>query len=245
MVLGHHSFFTFLSQHFPYLYFMGKFALTDLGKLVKPKVLIKAFLLCKHEHFDVDKWWRKSKLNHNASRTYKRDMISGTFGMELSEIFEELSLENYIAQITSFVVFHNRNYKLVKNENDINNLQTGQRITICAVGVNIYKSYDPTTKELGELWNLSAEKHISWFFVPHQLIPLELIEQYNSAEVGDLVLYKKSHGVVSSVKRMSRLRYYSVCSWTGKQVMVISGQEAKETNLSVDRPYTLIKKNSE
>jgi hypothetical protein len=70
---------------------------------------------------------------------------------------------------------------------------------------------------------------------------MELVRQYESANVGDLVMYRKSHGVVNHIKTMRRKHFYVTCSWTNKQVMVLSGQDAEPTKLSVERPYKLIK----
>jgi hypothetical protein len=221
---------------------MGKkFGLTDFGRLVKPKILLSAFLMFKHETFDPDSWWREVKKLNRASKNYKRDTIHGTYGHSLIELFGELDVDNYIAQVDSFLVFHYGNYKLVKNLEQLGNIRTGHRMTIVAVGVKIYKSYDHSTKEVGEPWGPTNEEHISWFFTPKQLVPLELVVQYESANVGDLVLYRKSHGMVYQIKVLKRNHFYSTCSWTRKKVMVLSAQDANPTKLSVDRPYKLLK----
>jgi hypothetical protein len=224
---------------------MGKFAITDFGRIVKPKVLLTAHMMCKHESFDVDRWWRQARINHDASPHYKRDIISGTYGMKPQELFSDLPLKTYIGQIVSFLVLHRGSYKLVSSLDDIAHLRTGNRITICAIGVKFYLSYDSVTKTLGEPWKPTAEEHLHWFFTPKQLIPFELVEQYNTAEVGDLVVYTKSHGMVASVTTVKRRRFYAVCSWTDKKITVVSGQSLKYYKLSVERPYYLVKKKEE
>ena len=221
---------------------MGKFAVTDFGRIVKPKVLLSAFIMCKHETFDVDRWWRQARINHEASPHYKRDIISGTYGMKPQELFADLHLRTYVAKIVSFLVLHRGVYRLICSLDDLSQLKTGNRITVCAVGVRFYTSYDPVTKKLGELWSPSSEDHLGWFFTPKQLVAFELVEQYNSAEVGDLVVYTKSHGMVTSVTSVRRRKFYAVCSWTDKKVMILSGQGAKLRKLSVERPYYLVKK---
>lgn len=221
---------------------MGKkFALTDFDRLVKPKILLRAYLMFKHESFDVDSWWREVKKLNRASKNYKRDTIHGTYGRSLLELFSELDIDQYVAKIDSFIVLHYGSYKLVKNLEQIAGIRTGHRTTIVAVGIKIYKSYDWDNNVFGEPWGPTNEQHISWFFTPNQLIPMELVRQYESATVGDLVMYRKSHGVVNHIKTMRRKHFYATCSWTNKQVMVLSGQDAEPTKLSVERPYKLIK----
>lgn len=224
---------------------MGKFLPNDFGKIVKPKVLLRAYIMCRHDNFDPDLWWRKTRENNRASRTFRRDMISGTYGMDFPKLFSDLPQETFVAQITSFLVVHRGTFKLVHNHDELNHLNTGNRVIVCAVGVKFYKSYDSETKQLGEPWKPTAQGHISWFFSPRQLIPFETIEQYNSAEIGDLVMYSKSHGMVNSIKTMKRHKFWAVCSWTNRKIIVLSGQGARPTKLSVDRPYKLIKKPNE
>lgn len=219
----------------------NKFTLTDFGTLVKPKILLRAFLMFKHHSFDVDSWWREIKKLHNASKNYKRDTIHGTYGLSLSELFNDLDINDYVAIINSFVVIHYGSYKLIKNPEQLENIQTGHRITIVGIGIKIYKSYNNLTNELGEPWGPTDEEHISWFFTPNQLVPLTTVKKYESANVGDLVMYRKSHGVVHQVKKLPRKQFYATCSWTEKQIMVLSGQNANPTKLSVERPFVLVK----
>ena len=219
----------------------NKFTLTDFGKLVKPKILLRAFLMFKHDSFDVESWWREVKKLHNASKNYKRDTIHGTYGRSLADLFSDLEINQYIGRIESFIVFHYGSYKLVKNLEQVEGIKTGHRITIVAVGIKIYKSYDDVSKKFGEPWGPTNQEHIDWFFAPNQLIPFELIKQYETANVGDLVMYRKSHGVVHQVKKLSRKQFYATCSWTDKKIMVLSGQNANPTKLSVERPYVLVK----
>ena len=220
---------------------MGSFSITDFGRLVKPKVLLCAFIMCKHESLDPDCWWRKARENNRASKTFKRDMISGTYGMDFRKLFADLPRSTYVAKIVSFLVLHRGTFKLITTPEEASNLRTGNRITICAIGVEMFVDHNRQTNQLGEKWAATAEEHISWFFVPRQIIPLELVDQYNSAEVGDLVMYTKSHGMVAKTTVINRRYWWGMCSWTDKKVMVLSGQRAKATKLSVDRPYRLIK----
>lgn len=222
---------------------MGKFSIKDFGKVVKPKILLRAFILCKHQDFDADSWWRKVKANNRVSSTYKRDMISGTYGMDFKKLFQNLSQNNFVCQINSFLIFYKGTYKLISSQEDLISLNSKNKIVICAIGVKFYNKYNSTTKEVEDPWKFTEQDNILWLFSPKQLIPVELVEQYENAEIGDLVVYSKSHGVVSKITiSKPKKSWWAISNWTNKQVIVISGQNAQPNKLSVERPYDLIKK---
>jgi hypothetical protein len=221
---------------------MGKFSIKDFGRVVKPKILLRAFILCKHQDFDPDSWWRKTKENNRVSRTFKKDMISGTYGMDFKKLFQNLQQNSFVCQITSFLIFHRGSYKLVSSPEETVSLNLKNKIVICAVGVKFFNSYNSNTKEPEYPWKFTEQDNILWLFQPKQLIPIELIEQYENAEVGDLIVYSKSNGLVSKVTKLKNKKsWWAVSNWTNKQVIVISGQSAKPHKLSVERPYKFIK----
>lgn len=221
---------------------MGKFTIKDFGKIVKPKILIDAFILCKHENIDTDSWWRRIRKNASLSRTFKRDMIIGTYGMEFKELFSGLERDNFVCRINSFIVFHRGVYKLVENKEEIDKINDKCKIIICAIGVKFFNKFDKTSKETFEPWKITEDKQIIWMFSPRNLIPIENVHQYESAEMGDLVLYTKSHGFISKISNNRINSWWAKSSWTQKKVTVISGQNSKPHKLSIERPYKLIRK---
>lgn len=206
--------------------------------------MLRALLMCKHDHFDLDSWWRKSKENVRMSKTFKRDMISGTYGMRFDKLFKDLNQEEYIGKITSFIVLHAGEYKLINSKEELEQLQSGYRITIQAIGVHFFLNYNKETRQVGEPWKITQQESILWFFSPKQLVRFDSIAQYEQAEVGDLVMYKRSHGLVSKIRTLPKKRWWASSSWSRKQVMVISGQDAHAQKLSIERPYKLIKSSS-
>ena len=221
---------------------MAKFSIKDFGRIVKPKILLRAFILCKHQDFDSDSWWRKAKENNRLSRTFKKDMISGTYGMEFKKLFQSLSQNNFVCEISSFLIFHRGSYKLISSQEELSNLDFKNKIVICAIGVKFFNSYNSQIKRAENAWNVTKQDNILWLFQPKQLIPIELIEQYENAEIGDLVVYSKSHGLVSKITKLkNKKNWWAVSNWTNKQVIVISGQNAKPHKLSVERPYKFVK----
>mgnify|MGYP003351186812 CR=1 FL=1 len=181
---------------------MVKFSIKDFGKVAKPKILLRAFILYKHQDFDADSWWRKAKENNRLSRTFKKDMISGTYGMEFKKLFQNLDQNNFVCQINSFLIFHRGTYKLICSLEEANNLDFKNKIVICGIGVKFFNSYNSATKQLENPWKITEQDNIIWLFPPKQLIPIELVEQYENAEVGDLVVYSKSHGLVSKITKL-------------------------------------------
>lgn len=212
--------------------------LSDFGRLVKPKTLVQAFMMCHHDHLDPDRWWRNVKKNHAHSKSFKKDMITGTYGMELNKLFSALDVDSYVGRIVSFLVVHRGAYLVVKSPDEVAALVSkGGRLTIIAAGL---KFYTDLAAKPSDAWRGTSSDQFTWFFVPRQLVPLELVAQYNGAAPGDLVMYSKSHGVVKEVTTTKRTKFWATCSWTRRTVMVLSGQGAKPTKLSVDRPYRLV-----
>jgi hypothetical protein len=221
---------------------MGKFTIKDFGKIVKPKILLEAFILHKHRNFDADSWWRRAKENNRLSKTFKKDMISGTYGMEFKKLFETLPQQSFVCQINSFLIFYKGSYNFISSEEEINALSSKSKVIICAIGVKFFNSYNSADKTLGEPWKLTDQDNILWLFNPKQLIPIELVEQYENAVEGDLIVYSKSHGLVSKVSKLKpKKNWWSVSNWATKQVIILSGQNAQPHKLSVDRPYKFIK----
>ena len=69
----------------------NKITLEDFGKLVKPKVLVEAFLLC-NKDVDAGDWWKKVIVLNANSKSYKRDTIESTYGVSINSLFNELDI---------------------------------------------------------------------------------------------------------------------------------------------------------
>lgn len=224
---------------------MGKFTIKDFGKIVRPKTLLEAYILCKHENFDADSWWHKVRTNTILSRTFKKDMISGTYGMDFRKLFATLFRDTFVCQINSFIVFHRGIYKLVTSPEEVEPLNDNSRIVVCAVGVKFFNQFDPKTNTTSNPWKITEDKQILWFFRPKNLISIDIVQQYENAEVGDLVIYTKTHGLISKITYSKIKAWWAKTSWTRKKVTVLSGQNSKPHKLSIDRPYELVKQNKE
>lgn len=219
----------------------SKLQLNDFGKLYKVKVLTEAFILCNNV-IDAGDWWRKVIALNANSNSYKRDTIEGTYGMSLDKLFSQLDIDEYVVEVTSFLVFTNRNYKFIRNLQEAENvLKTGKRWSIRAVGVKIYRNYDKQTKTLGSVWEPTAIPTIEWFYVPRHLVDLKTVELYNSVNVGDMLAFMKTQALVTNVKTLKRTKFWITCSWTKKKITILNGSTGRQMRLTTNRGYEVIK----
>ena len=79
-----------------------KITLNDFGRLVKPKILTEAFILCNQDKVDPYNWWYHSLHFNQLYPSYKRDMLISIYGERLEKLFVNLTLNSYTASITSF-----------------------------------------------------------------------------------------------------------------------------------------------
>lgn len=221
----------------------NKITLNDFGRLVKPKILTEVFLL-HNQDVDPNNWWHQVLRLNATSKSYKKDMIAGTYGDTLEKLFSTLEIDKYVGVISSFIVFHSGKYKFVNSIEESKRLQSqkGKHYSIRAIGITIHKEYDPTTHKLGDVWDMMfSNQPIKWYYKPKHLIPIEDVEQFNNVQVGDMIVFKKTQALVINVKELSRLKFYSNCSWTKKSITVLSGNQARQVRLITNRPYQVIK----
>ena len=219
-----------------------KITLKDFGRLVKPKVLTEAFLLCGGGNIDIDKWWRRVNQLSRSSKTYKKVTIEGTFGEKIDPLFQSLQVNDYVAVINSFIVFHNFSYSHITTQTEVNRLlQEKRRVYVIAAGVTIHKTYNIETHALGEVWQPTNNQSICWIYNLGHLIPIEDVELYNSVETGDLLMFDKSQAVVTKVKTLKRRKFYDTCSWTNKKITVLNGSAGRQVRLITSRSYKIIK----
>lgn len=224
-----------------------KIGLDDIGRLIKPRVLTEAFLLCNFDdgQLDIHGWWRQV-MNHSAfSKNWKRDSLSSTYGKRLDQLFKGLDINEFVGVITGFIVFSGGRNQLVCTPDQLSLLKgTRGKKSIRAALVRFHTSYDPATNTLGPVWEPTSTKTISWVFRLKHLIPLEDVQQFNSINAGDLIVFKKSQALVYNVKLLKRRKFYSVCSWTDKKVLLLTGGKGTQFRLNTNRPYQIIPGNS-
>jgi len=218
-----------------------KITLNDFGRLIKPKILTEAFILCNQDKVDPYNWWYHSLHFNQLYPSYKRDMIVGIYGERLDKLFANLSVNSYVAEITSFLIFYQRKYHFISSPAQAQQIMhSGKKWSVRAVGVKLYKDYDISTKKVKDVWDYDSST-ISWFFRLKHVLPIEEVELYNSIEVGDMVFFKKTQAFVTSVKKINRRKWWNKCSWTDKQITVLSGSLGYQFNLNANRSYQIVK----
>lgn len=219
----------------------NKITLEDFGKLVKPKVLVEAFLLC-NKDVDAGDWWKKVIVLNANSKSYKRDTIESTYGVSINSLFSELDINTYIATVNSFVVFHQGRYQFVYNAEQAKKIiASKRRYSIRAVGVAIHHSYDVATKALGDIWQATDIPTIQWFYHPKHLIDAEIVEAYESVGVGDMLVFKKTQALVTKIKILKRNKFWITCSWTRKKITMLNGSTGHQVRLNTSRAFTVLK----
>jgi len=214
----------------------SKITLQDLGKLVKPKILVEAYLLCNKE-VDAGDWWKKVLALNASSLSYKCDTIESTYGTSLKQLFSNIDINTYVGVVSSFVVFHQGKYTFVGSKQEAEKiLHTNKRYVVRAVGIKFYH-----TKDLTVPWEPTEVPTIKWFYQPNHLIDLEAVEVYENIYVGDMLVFKKTQALVTSIKVLNRKKFWATCSWTKKKIIILNGSTGNQMRLNTNRPYTILK----
>lgn len=220
-----------------------KIGLADFGRLVKPQTLTEAFLHFSLENVEPYEWWVQVSGLHCSSKTYKKDMITSTYGKPLAALFSDLELDSYVGVICSFLVLQSGDCHFVYNARMADRiLAKKHRWSIRAVGIRFHKSYDVATKNPGQLWEPTNNASVAWYYKPKHLIPLEDVEQFNKVEPGDMIVFKTTQALVIRVQTVQRHRFWKCCSWSSKKITVLSGGAGHQVRLSTNRPYEVIKR---
>jgi hypothetical protein len=223
----------------------NKISLQDFGKLVKPKVLVEAYLLCNKE-VDAGDWWRKVLSLNASSKSYKKDTIEGTYGASLAEVFGSLNVDTYIAKVCSFLVFHQSKYQFVNSKEQAEKiLRSNRRYSVRAVGIELFHTYNPDTGAVGEGWEPTQAPTVQWYYQPKHLLSVRFVECYDDIQVGDMLAFMKTQAFVCNVKILQRKKFWLTCSWTRKKITVLNGSTAHQVRLCTSRPFAVIKSSNQ
>lgn len=221
----------------------------DIGVLVRPRVLTHVYLYASATtptSIEIDGWW-KTMRSYRFLTSIRRDQITNTYKKPVDKVFQELKVGNtfsqletsYTGQITHLIVKVGQNYFLIDSiEAGSKLLQTYQkrygtrtRVKVCAVGVRFFKGAkrDPDTDSLIPIdpWEgIAADEKEEmpvrlWFYEPKHLVRLEDIIRFESVEVGDLIFFQKSQGVVVNVRELNKPRFFKTCSWCSRTIVVM------------------------
>lgn len=218
---------------------MVKININSFGVVVRPRIVSYARVYPRLNVPTGESKWSLDTLV-NASPYDEKDI--SYYGKSYDSLFEELAIGDttedlkdcYAGVITSFVTSISfRNYILVTQDNVTDVLEKLRRknnsresIPVHYVGIKFYKGLQ-RDKETGKLvplnpWHVT-EKETTWFYRPWDLISMDTIVRYEMLASGDLVLFRKSRGLVLKKKTINKKRFYKTNSWSCKSVTVLLG----------------------
>lgn len=211
-----------------------RIGLGDFGKLVRPKTLTDVFLLNPSATPDIEDWWIENRKLSHSSTTFNKDMLAGTYGMNLDVLFSDLSINSYHCKITSFLVLVSSEYKLLTTPEQAEFYKIRKpKAKVKAVGVTIFKNSN-------EIWKPN-DSGLVWLFRPRSLVRMEDVKLFEVIEVGDIIQFQKTAGMIVKVLEVRRKRFYLSTSWTNRSITFLTGSTGKLLQLNLDRPFKIIK----
>jgi hypothetical protein len=215
-----------------------KVTANSFGTLVRPRIMSYARILPRLDAVsEQDKW----NLNSLVDAPHYGEKEINLYKTPYEDLFTELvigdtskDLSNcYVGVITSFITSINYKHYILVDKSNVNEIMEklrkryGRResIPVHHVGVKFYKGLQRNPN--GELiainpWRVTKENH-TWFYRPWDLIPMETIIRYENLVPGDLVLFKRSQGIVVKAKNINKKKFYKTNSWSSRSVTVLLG----------------------
>lgn len=215
-----------------------KINLNTIGALVRPRIITHAKVYPRiiDSLKEEEKWDLAGVAD---SYYYSRDLLS--YKKPYEELFKDLvigdttqDLSNcYVGMITSFIIsISYKQYVLVDKNNVkdiVENLKRKNRscesLPIHFVGIKFFKGVKRNkngTLSPTDPWEATSSQH-TWFYRPWDLVSMETVIRYEKLESGDLVLFKKTSGIVLKNKHINKKRFYKTNSWSCKSVSVLMG----------------------
>lgn len=212
---------------------------TSFGLLVRPRVVTSARILPSPDINEQD-IWSLNKLVDTPSY-YKKQKDVDLFNKPYEELFSDLLIGDtkksltgcYVGVITSFITsIKYRQHILVDKKNVAEILQQfsdkygSKQFPVHYVGIKFYKSVQKNelTEEIEPIdpWTITNEQ--TWFYRPWDLVTMDTIIRYEQIIPGDLVLFKRTNGIVIKAKTIYKKKFYKTNSWSSRSVMVFNNQ---------------------
>jgi hypothetical protein len=215
-----------------------KITANSFGVLVRPRIMSYARILPRlNAVAESDKWNYASLVDapfygEKEVNLYKQPYEELFSDLVIGDTTKDLS-NCYVAIITSFITSINHKQYILVDKNNVNEIldklrrRYGKRETIPVhfVGVKFYKGLQ--RNEAGELepinpWSVTGDEH-TWFYRPWDLISMDSIIRYERLDPGDLVLFKRTRGIVIRTKTINKKKFYKTNSWSSRSVTVLLG----------------------
>lgn len=240
-----------------------KFSSNAFGKLVRPRVLTHVFLYPEYPTSDskqeldssVDIWWKSVRRYYLFLTSLQQDQLTTAYGLQLTDLFSDINLgdtsidlsECYVGEIISLIVVFRGSYFLIESKQKAVEFEIKfkkmfgryARIPVCAVGLKFYKGMDinKETKEIVPInpWEFTESNNKIWFYYPNHIIPIENIIRFEKIKTGNIVLFKRSSGMVLSINNYNKKTFYKICSWTNRSIKLLTQKNI--TRFTPDRNF--------
>lgn len=189
--------------------------------LVRPKVLSHGWL-CDLTGLlsSLDKWWQSRPHSQTYTNEFQRFQAQCCL---LDPINKTKPV--FVGEITHILLYVGGKTVLVKSTQEwdvvtasVKKQHVWAQPWIIAVGLTMYCSEVADTATRFESNNSSV-----WFYFPKDLLELVKLREFNSLKEGTLIQlnHNKQYAVVISVS-MKRKQWINMCSWTNKNVCVLT-----------------------
>lgn len=228
----------FIYRSFLFWCYSVKITANSFGALVRPRIMSYARILPRLDAVvEQDRWniaslidapfYGEKEVNH-----YKKPYEDLFAELVIGDTTKDLS-NCYVAVITSFITSINHRHYILVDKNNVTDIleklrkRYGKResIPVHYVGVKFYKGLQRNPEGVLEPinpWSVTAGEH-TWFYRPWDLLDMETIVQYENLKLGNLVLFKRSQGIVLKSKTIQKKKFYKTNSWSCKSNTVLLG----------------------
>ncbi len=244
--------------------------ITDIGSLVRPRVLTHVYLYPLFPHIDlqakpntnVDHWWKTVRNYYKYLNSLQKEQLTKTYG-NTDSLFEELKLGDtakdistaYVGKVVSLIVqFHGTFFHIssltqgkVFEDKIKKSFGPNTKLRVFAVGLKFFKGMSLVDNALTPInpWEPVVDDTKIWFYSPKHIVSIHDIMRFEQVDQGDLVLFTKSSGMAVNVVTLSKPKFYNTNSWTPRSIRLLSGNKLAFIRFLPDRLFSIKSKDRE
>lgn len=238
----------------------------DLGKLVRPRILAHTFLFETTEPQNFDRWWKNvrieykfnncAELKNSIQAAYKKDLTTLFSGLALGDLSEPTEWQaSYVARIESIIVLLGGIYYNVDNDQkrqqaiEIAKKQKirEDKIPVYGCSVSFHHGFKKAEEDPGSFeplepwfWNNGIEgRSYSWFYEAKQILSLESLINFESAEPGKVLYFKHTAGFLLTNEKLNKPCFYKTGSWTTRNLKIYNPSNKSYDRLNPNKFFKL------
>jgi hypothetical protein len=226
---------------------------TDYGKFVRVKTLANGIpYLVTQKPSD---WWKENCFWRFRPISYRINNLFEISNIPKDEMFSDLSLgdlvnspeNSYVGQIVSIVVFYNRNIQILDSKAKIAGFYSPSKRRHCyviAAGIKLYGGFktelDGTIVGINPL-PITNNPEYQIIYQYRDIVYLEKLIQFESIQIGDLIMLKKSKGIVIGLENLNQNNFYNKNSWSNRKITLLGNSKDpfKKHKLTPDKNYLI------